>query len=151
MNQMRIAFGTVSYCQSCQALTACGISRDLLVALGIPSQALKGWLEGHAAYHRRRADEYREKGQDAAADAELATATKEEWLPGSEAYKALMAQAEVANKPKPKPLAKRPQTQEELALQEFLWLARKRKERNNRLDNKPVVKPLNAEPFAGWK
>jgi hypothetical protein len=62
INRLSLATGTARYCKTCRILMAYGVnSREAMVACGVPSQAWKGFLKAHEAYHKLKGEELPDK------------------------------------------------------------------------------------------
>ena len=133
INTFKLAMGTAQYCKSCRALMTYGVnSKEAMVAIGVPSQAWVGWLNGHEAYHKAKGE-----------------ALPLEWtaMGISQAFK------DTVLAPKPKYVARKAYvpTAEDKALKYFKHLAGPDKAANMRDDSKPVLVHLDTRAFASFK
>lgn len=136
VNSFRLACGTASQCQSCQALMAYGVNDTRTMAavaslMGHPvyGQGYIKWLRAHEEYHKRRGDEL-----------------PDEWTERglSDEFKAHLMPL-----PPKKPAFVRPVKPVFIRKDSNMEKAHKAFQKNGRTRPEPV-EHLNTAPFAGW-
>ncbi len=133
---IKMALGMPCDCKTCRALLAGGVN-DPEVAKKLGVRGPRAWyefLKGHEEYHNAR--------REAISDSLTVRAMSDEML-------AKCTAPVPEAKPKPKAAPKLSDEALDRMLMERAAYTPKRL-RNCRQDNRPVVKPLDVTPFAGW-